>query len=144
MRILAFFSVAALMLAQLGHAAPQAVSEDGANKLDGEWELVSFKYGAAPVQSLSNNRREIKLISGTHFVWVVYDTKKHKPISVGGGTCSRQGDQYTEQVEFGDIRTSTVLGKPQVFHITTDGHNWRHSGVLSDGLSIEETWRLVE
>lgn len=145
MRYLGAFVLGLLLLAgQYSVGAPQTGSENNGEKLDGEWELVGFKYGPGPRQPVPANRREIKLISGTHFVWVVYDAKKGKPISVGGGTCSRQGDQYTERLEFGDSRTKGMMGKSQEFHVAIVGQMWQHSGVMSGGLQIEELWKRVE
>jgi len=137
-------TVAVLAIMQFGHAAPQADSENKF-KLDGTWELVTYKYGAAAAPSaMPKDRREIKLISGTHFVWVVYDLRSRKPISVGGGTCSLQADHYIEQVEFGDKRPKDLIDKTQSFRIAIDGDKWQQSGVLSNGLRIEETWRRIE
>src|SRR5579862_8709801 len=81
MRYWGAFVLGLLLLAgQYSIGAPQTATENSGEKLDGEWELVGFKYGPGPRQTVAANRREIKLISGTHFVWVVYETKKQKPI----------------------------------------------------------------
>ena len=145
MRYWGAFVLGLLLLAgQYSIGAPQTATENSGEKLDGEWELVGFKYGQGPRQTVAANRREIKLISGTHFVWVVYETKKQKPIGVGGGTCARRGDQYTERLEFGDSRTKGMLGKSQEFHVVIAGQMWQHSGIMTDGLPIEELWKRVE
>ena len=39
------------------------------------------------------------------------------------GMCSRQGDD-TETLEFGDVGKSGMLGRPQTFHIVSDGNQW--------------------
>ena len=66
---------------------PQAEPPNTKSPIEGTWELVSFRYGAQS-GTMPKDRREIKLISGSHFVWVVYDLRKKKPTSVGGGTCA--------------------------------------------------------
>ncbi len=133
-----------LLVGPYSIGAGQTAPENSGEKLDGEWELVGFKYGPGPRQTVPANRKEIKLISGTHFVWVVYDTKKQKPISVGGGTCARMGDQYTERLDFGDSRTKGMIGKLQEFHVAIAGQMWQHSGAMTEGLQIEELWKRVE
>lgn len=54
------------------------------NQLEGTWELVSG-------QQLPKGTRDIKLISGHHFVWIIYDTEKGKPLYTGGGTYVLKG-----------------------------------------------------
>jgi hypothetical protein len=49
------------------------------SQLDGTWELVSG-------QPLPKGARDIKVISGGHFIFVAYDTEKGKPLYTGGGT----------------------------------------------------------
>src|ERR1039457_2067345 len=139
------FTLAVLVIVQLGRATPQADSENHTVKLDGTWELVAYKYGAtAAYSAVPKDSREIKLISGTHFVWVVYNLRTRKPSSVGGGTCSLQADHYIEQLDFGDRRPKDLIGKTQSFRISIDGDKWQQSGVLSNGLRIEETWRRIQ
>jgi hypothetical protein len=77
-------------------------------------------------------------------VWVVYDLRTRKPTSVGGGTCSLKADHYIEQLDFGDRRPKDLIGKAQSFRIYMGGDKWQQSGVLSNGLMIEETWRRIE
>jgi hypothetical protein len=61
------------------------------SQLEGTWELVSG-------QQLPKGVRDIKIISGGHFVWVAYDTEKGKPLYTGGGTYILNGSSYTEHV----------------------------------------------
>jgi hypothetical protein len=136
---------AVLVIAQLGHAAPQANSENNTIKLDGTWELVTYKYGQTHgVRAMPNDRREIKLISGTHFVWVIYNLRGKKATSVGGGTYSLKADHYIEQLDFGGGLSNNLIGKAQSFKISIDGDKWQQSGVLSNGLIIEETWQRIQ
>ncbi len=60
------------------------------SELDGTWELVSG-------QQLPKGARDIKIISGGHFIFVAYDTEKGKPLYTGGGTYILNGSSYTEQ-----------------------------------------------
>jgi hypothetical protein len=137
-------TLAVLVIAQLGHAVPQANSENSTIKLDGTWELVTYKYGPHGIRAMANDRREIKLISGTHFVWVIYDLRRKKATSVGGGTYSLQADHYIEQLDFSEGLPNNLIGKAQSFKISIDGDKWQQSGVLSNGLMIEETWRRIQ
>jgi hypothetical protein len=110
------------------------------NKIEGTWELVSRDVG-----NFSERMREIKLISPKHFVWVVYDIKKRKPLFTGGGSYTLTGESYTEHMDFMDGKGAEALvGKDQVFTLKIDGEILVLSGTLSDGEKLGETWRRVD
>jgi len=134
-----------LVAAQLNHeAAAQTDPEKTRGKLEGTWELVSYKYvEGAPFKDVIKDQRVIKLMTGSHFVWVSYDLRKKKPTSVGGGRYSLEGDTYTEELDFADKRAEDLVGKRQLFKAKIEGDVWLHSGALSSGLKIEEIWRRV-
>ena len=54
-------------------------SQSKKGPLEGNWELVSG-------QPLPKGARDIKIISGGHFIFVAYDTQNGKPLYTGGGT----------------------------------------------------------
>ena len=79
------------------------------DQLEGTWEMVSG-------QQLPKGTRDIKIISGGHFVWVVYETQKGKPLYTGGGTYVLNGVSYTEHVDFmSDEISAGIVGKDQSF-----------------------------
>src|SRR5438874_7399307 len=93
------------------------------SQLDGTWELVSG-------QQLPEGARDIKIISGGHFIFVAYDTEKGKPLYTGGGTYILNGSSYTEHIDFASDEISTgLVGKDQPFTVKVDGyvHPNRHS-----------------
>ena len=125
-------------------ASAQADPEKTRGKLEGTWELVSYKYvEGAPFKDVAKDQRVIKLMTGNHFVWVSYDVRKKKPTSIGGGRYSLEGDTYTEELDFADKRAESLVGKRQSFQAKIEGDIWRHSAALSNGLKIEEIWRRV-
>ena len=79
------------------------------SQLDGTWELVSG-------QQLPKGARDIKIISGGHFIFVAYDTEKGKPLYTGGGTYILNGSSYTEHIDFASDEISAgLVGKDQRF-----------------------------
>jgi hypothetical protein len=109
-------------------------------KIEGTWELVSRDIG-----NFSERVKEIKLISAKHFVWVVYDVKKRKPLFTGGGSYTLAGDSYTEHMDFMDGKgAERLVGKDQVFTVKMDGEMLTLSGALSDGENLAETWRRID
>ena len=107
------------------------------SELEGTWEMVSG-------QQLPKGTRDIKIISGGHFVWVAYDTEKGKPIYTGGGTYTLDGSSYTEHVDFMSEEISAgIVGKNQPFTVKVEGDTLTQTGNLSSGQSLSETWKRV-
>ena len=107
------------------------------SQLDGTWELVSG-------QQLPKGARDIKIISGGHFIFVAYDTEKGKPLYTGGGTYVLNGSSYSEHIDFASDEISTgLVGKDQPFTVKVDGDTFTQTGTLSNGKGLSETWKRV-
>ena len=107
------------------------------SQLDGTWELVSG-------QQLPKGARDIKIISGGHFIFVAYDTEKGKPLYTGGGTYILNGSSYSEHIDFASDEISTgLVGKDQPFTVKVDGDTFTQTGTLSNGKGLSETWKRV-
>jgi hypothetical protein len=107
------------------------------SQLDGTWELVSG-------QPLPKGARDIKIISGGHFIFVAYDTEKGKPLYTGGGTYILNGSSYTEHIDFASDEISAgLVGKDQPFTVKVDGDTFTQTGTLSNGKGLSETWKRV-
>ncbi len=115
-------------------------SGDNAQKgqIEGTWEMASG-------QQLPKGTRDIKIISGGHFVWVIYDTEKGKPLYTGGGTYTLNGHSYTEHVDFmsGEI-SAGIVGKDQPFTVKVDGDTLTQTGTLSSGETLSEAWKRAK
>ena len=107
------------------------------SQLDGTWELVSG-------QQLPKGARDIKIISGGHFIFVAYDTEKGKPLYTGGGSYVLNGSSYSEHIDFASDEISTgLVGKDQPFTVKVDGDTFTQTGTLSNGKGLSETWKRV-
>ena len=106
------------------------------SQLDGTWELVNG-------QQLPKGARDIKIISGGHFIFATYETGKGKLLGTGGGTYVLNGSSYTEHVDFGERISAGVVGKDQQFAVKIDGDTFMQTGTLSNGKSLSETWTRV-
>ena len=106
------------------------------SQLDGTWELVAG-------QQLPKGAREIKIISGGHFIFAAYDTGKGELLGTGGGTYVLNGSSYSEHVDFGERISPGVVGKDQQFGIKIDGDTFVQAGTLSNGKRLSETWKRV-
>ena len=111
-------------------------SQAKTSPLDGTWELVAG-------QKLPKGARNIKILSGGHFIFVAYDTEKGEVLGTGGGTYILNGSSYTEHVDFGDRISPGVVGKYQKFTVKIDGDTFVQAGTLSNGKDLLETWKRV-
>ncbi len=134
--------VVLLLTAVLSGAEPSAKE---AGHL-GTWRLISTKYGdAKDFSDVSKDEPHIKIITPTHFIWVIYDPKTKLVSNSMGGSCGVQGANYTETIEyFFPEGMKVYLGKEQVFTIKIEGDKLFQSGKLSDGQKIEEVWQRVK
>ena len=130
--------VLAIALGAVFFARPQTNGGQARkSQLDGTWELVAG-------QQLPKGAREIKIISGGHFIFAVYDTGKGELLGTGGGTYVLNGSSYTEHVDFGDRISPGVVGKNQQFAVKIDGDTFVQAGTLSNGKNLSETWKRVK
>ena len=107
------------------------------SQLDGTWELVSG-------QPLPEGARDIKIISGGHFIFIAYDTEKGKPLYTGGGTYILNGSSYAEHIDFASDEISAgLVGKDQPFTVKMDGDTFSQTGTLSNGKGLSETWKRI-
>jgi hypothetical protein len=107
------------------------------SQLDGTWELVSG-------QQFPKGTRDIKMISGGHFIFVAYDTEKGKPLYTGGGTYFLNGSSYTEHIDFASEEIAAgLVGKDQPFTVKLDGDTFTQKGTRSNGKYLSETWKRV-
>lgn len=118
-------------------AVENAPKKEGGGKLEGTWER---NLEGAPWY------RAVKIVSGTHFMFAVYERKSGRAVMVGGGTCSLDGTTYKEKVEFGNDSPGPLelVGKEQAFTATLKDDEWLHEGTLSNGAKIKEVWKRVK
>lgn len=126
----------AIVLAVVFLAWSQTTTVHGMkNQLDGTWELVSG-------QPLPEGTRDIKIISGRHFIFVAYDAETGKPRYTGGGTYTLMGTSYTEHIDFmSDEISAGMIGKDQSFTVKVDANTFTQTGVLSSGKNLSEVWK---
>jgi hypothetical protein len=105
-------------------------------RIEGTWEHF---FEEAP------RHRQVKILNGTHFVWVTYDRDTGRPLKLGGGTYTFDGEHYVETYEYGSPGLpEELVGKKQEFTALIDGDRWHHEGTLTNGFSVREVWRRVK
>lgn len=113
-------------------------------KLQGAWLMSGrIKDGETQLRDTSSPRKTMKILSGTRFQWIAYNTETKQFMGTGGGTYTTINGQYTETIEFFS-RDNSKVGASLKFNFNLKDGNWHHSGLSSKGDSIYEIWSLRE
>lgn len=110
--------------------------------LDGAW-LISGRMRDGELQNRDTNRprKTMKILSGTRFQWIAYNTETKEFMGTGGGTYTTVDGKYTEHIEFFSRDDSRVGASLEFDYELKDG-DWHHSGLSSKGQPIYEVWSL--
>jgi hypothetical protein len=110
--------------------------------LQGAW-LMSGRIidGKAQQRDTSVARKTMKILSGTRFQWIAYDTDTKQFLGTGGGTYTTQNGEYAERIAFFS-KDETRVGLRLKFHYELKEGHWEHSGLSSKGDPIHEIWSI--
>lgn len=109
-------------------------------KLNGAWLMSArFKEGTKQLRDTTNPRKTMKILSGTRFQWIAYNTESKKFMATGGGSYSTLNGDYVENIEFFS-RDDSRVGVSLKFNFELFDNKWQHKGFSSKGNPIHEIW----
>lgn len=109
-------------------------------ELQGAWLMSGrIKDGKTEVRDTTKPRKTMKILSGTRFQWIAYNTETKEFMGTGGGTYTTINGKYTENIEFFS-RDNSRVGRSLEFKYRIVEGNWYHSGLSSKGDPIHEVW----
>lgn len=111
--------------------------------LAGAWLITGRMTDKGMQQITPGARKTMKILSGTRFQWIAYNSETKEFFGTGGGTYTTENGKYTETIEFFS-RDSTRVGMQLSFDFSLPDGNWRHQGKSSKGDPIDEVWSLRE
>ena len=113
-------------------------------ELQGAWLMSGrIKNGETQIRDTSSSRKTMKILSGTRFQWIAYDTETKEFMGTGGGTYTTNNGEYTENIEFFS-RDNARAGTSLKFDYRIVDGNWHHSGLSTKGDPINEIWSKRE
>lgn len=89
----------------------------------------------------ANPRKTMKILSGTRFQWIAYNTKSKEFSGTGGGTYTTVDGKYVENIGFFS-RDNDRVGASLEFDYTIKDDEWHHQGLSSRGDPIYEIWKM--
>lgn len=116
--------------------------DDGSpGALAGAWLITGRVTGNGMQTMTPGARKTMKILSGTRFQWIAYNSETKEFFGTGGGTYTTENGKYTETIEVFSRDNNRVGAKLEFDFSFVDG-NWRHSGKSSTGQPIDEIWTL--
>lgn len=108
--------------------------------LAGAWLISGRKRdGEIVKRDTSGPRKTMKILSGTRFQWIAYNTATKEFMGTGGGTYTTVDGKYTENIGFFS-RDDSRVGASLEFNYELKYGEWHHSGLSSKGQPIYEVW----
>ncbi len=108
--------------------------------LAGAWLFAGRKRnGEIQRRDTNQPRKTMKILSGTRFQWIAYNTATKEFKGTGGGKYTTENGRYTEHIEFfskDNARVGAQLG----FDYEIKEGAWHHSGLNSKGQPMYEIW----
>ncbi|WP_194852571.1 membrane or secreted protein [Nonlabens antarcticus] len=111
-------------------------------KLSGAWLMSGrVKDGKEQIRDANIPRKTMKILSGTRFQWIAYNTETKEFMGTGGGSYTTVDGVYTENIEFFSKDDSRV-GASLDFNFELSNGDWIHKGMSSKGDPLHEIWKL--
>ena len=119
--------------------------DDGTpGKLQGAWLMSGrIRDGKESTRDTNRPRKTMKILSGTRFQWIAYNTETKKFMGTGGGTYTTINGKYTENIEFFS-RDDAKVGRVLPFDFEFIDGKWHHKGFSSKGDPLHEIWSIRE
>ena len=113
-------------------------------KLQGAWLMSGrVRDGETQLRDTNRPRKTMKILSGTRFQWIAYNTETKQFMGTGGGAYTTSNGEYTENIEFFS-RDDSRVGASLKFNYSLIDGKWHHSGLSSKGDPIHEIWSVRE
>ncbi|PHN06233.1 membrane or secreted protein [Flavilitoribacter nigricans] len=118
----------------------QSIDVGEKTPLTGAW-LFAGRERDGEVQRRDTNqpRKTMKLLSGTRFQWIAYNTESGEFFGSGGGEYTAEDGAYVEKIRFFS-RDDNRVGAELPFDFSRQDEEWHHSGKSSSGQPMYEIW----
>jgi len=112
--------------------------------LQGAWLMSGrVRDGETSTRDINRPRKTMKILSGTRFQWIAYNTETKQFMGTGGGTYTTEDGKYVENIEFFS-RDDSKAGLSLSFDYELIDGTWHHKGFSSKGDAMHEIWSVRE
>lgn len=113
------------------------------NDLTRNWVITGRERNGEMNTMTPGDRRTVKILSGSRFQWIAFNSATTEFSGTGGGTYTAENGKYTENIEFFSRDDSRVGASLEFDYEVKDG-KWHHKGESSKGDPIYEIWSPYE
>lgn len=110
--------------------------------LTGTWRITGRERDGQMSTMRPGPRKTFKVLSGSRFQWIAFNSETGEFSGTGGGTYTTQNGKYTENIAFFS-RDNNRVGQSLSFNYEVKDGNWHHSGQSSTGNNIYEIWSRI-
>ena len=100
-----------------------------------------IRNGETQSRDITRPRKTMKILSGTRFQWIAYNTETKQFMGTGGWSYITVDGKYTENIEFFS-RDDSRVGASLEFDFSFVDDNWHHQGFSSKGDPMHEIWSV--
>jgi hypothetical protein len=97
--------------------------------------------GETQLRDTNGPKKTMKLLSGTRFQWIAYNTETKQFLGTGGGTYTSIDGEYIENIEYFS-KDDSKAGLSLKYNYELIDHQWHQSGLSSKGYPIHEIWSV--
>jgi hypothetical protein len=118
--------------------------DDGSpGKLAGAW-VITGRVNDGQVRKMNPGaRKTMKILSGTRFQWIAYNSETNEFFGTGAGTYTSEDGKYVETIDVFS-RDNSRVGMKLEFNFSLEDGNWHHNGLSSKGEPVNEIWTKRE
>ena len=115
------------------------LDDNSPGKLAGAWLITGRVQNGQESTRTPGARKTMKILSGTRFQWIAYNSETKEFFGTGGGTYTTKDGKYTENIEFFS-RDDSRTGASLEFDYSLEDGRWHHKGFSSKGDPMHEVW----
>jgi hypothetical protein len=118
--------------------------DDGTpGKLAGAWIITGRINDGQVSRRTPGARKTMKILSGTRFQWIAYNSETREFFGTGAGTYTTVDGKYVEHIDVFSRDNSRAGAKLEFEYSIQDGE-WYHKGTSSKGEPLNEIWTKRE
>ena len=119
------------------------IDDGGPGKLSGAW-IITGRVNDGQLRKMTPGaRKTMKILSGTRFQWVAYNSVTKEFFGTGAGHYTTENGKYVETIDVFS-RDNSRAGLKLEFNFSIKDGEWHHNGLSSKGEPVNEIWTKRE
>jgi len=119
------------------------IDDGNPGKLAGAWLITGRVNNGQVSRRTPGPRKTMKILSGTRFQWIAYNSETKDFSGTGAGTYTTVNGKYVERIDVFS-RDNSRVGMKLEFEYSLEDGEWHHKGTSSKGEPLNEIWTRRE